>query len=482
MKIFNQLIKRSLGFSLLVSVMFITACDSGSGSGSSSAPNIIAVDPADGSTLIAINSKVIATFDKNMNAETLDDASFTLVGAGEAALTGIIKFDDYSRSVSFTSDSHFTADTVYTATITSSAKSTGSKSLKSDYVWSFTSGTEEDTDAPTVNSTVPEDTSTDVAINRSISVFFSESLDPASINPDTFKLTSNAGNTSVSGKVSYENRLVSFQPNSNLAINTLFTATLTTGVEDLAGNTMAVNFVWTFTSGESIATGPAPINLRTAGDFVILTKTGITNVHTSDITGNVGASPITAAAMNNVFCSEIDGTIYGSDAAYTGSGSVTCFAGAAPDITLVANAVLDMGTAYTDAAGRTNPDFTELHAGNLSGKTLVPGLYKWGTDVLINTDVTLSGDANDVWIFQISGDLIQASNTSVILAGGARAKNIFWQVGGGTGVALDTGADFEGIVLAIKGITVNTLASVNGRLLSQTAVTLDMNAVTEPNL
>jgi hypothetical protein len=99
---------------------------------------------------------------------------------------------------------------------------------------------------------------------------------------------------------------------------------------------------------------------------------------------------------------------------------------------------------------------------------------------LINTDVTLSGGANDVWIFQISGDVIQAAGTSVLLIGGALPKNVFWQVGGGTGVALDTNASFKGIVLAIKGITVNTSTTVDGRLLSQTAVTLDMNTITQP--
>jgi hypothetical protein len=131
--------------------------------------------------------------------------------------------------------------------------------------------------------------------------------------------------------------------------------------------------VWSFTAHNANAAGPAPVNLGTAGNFVILTKTGITNVPTSHITGNIGASPITAAAMNNVTCAEITGTIYGADVAYTGNGVTTCFKGAAADNTLVANAVLDMGTAYADAAGRTLPNFTELGAGDISGLTLAPG-------------------------------------------------------------------------------------------------------------
>ncbi|MFT4908738.1 MAG: hypothetical protein ACI978_002835, partial [Oleispira sp.] len=354
------------------------------------------------------------------------------------------------------------------------------ESLASNYVWTFTSGTAEDVTAPTVSSTNPSDTETNIALNRNISALFDESLDPTSINLTSFTLTADSGATAITGEVSYTDKLATFNPTDNLIASTVYTATLTTDIKDLAGNILAADETWEFTTGTELASGPMPVNLLTAGNFVILTKTGITNVHTSAITGDIGASPITAASMDNVFCSEITGTIYGANAGYTGSGDVTCFAGSAPDNTLVANGVLDMGTAYNDAAGRTTPDFTELHAGDISGQTLVPGLYKWGSNVLINTDTTLNGSANDVWIFQISGDIIQAANTSVLLTGGALAKNVFWQVAGGTGVALDTNATFAGVVLAEKGITVNTGTTVNGRLLSQTAVTLDMNTVTQP--
>lgn len=147
--------------------------------------------------------------------------------------------------------------------------------------------------------------------------------------------------------------------------------------------------------------GPAPVNLLSiapggGGNFVILTTAGITNVHTSAITGDIGASPITSAAMDNVFCSEMTGTIFGVDAAYTGSGAVGCFLGGGANKTKVDNAVLDMGTAYNDAAGRAAPDHTELGAGEIGGLTLPAGLYKWGTGVLITTDVTLDGGPNDV--------------------------------------------------------------------------------------
>jgi hypothetical protein len=144
--------------------------------------------------------------------------------------------------------------------------------------------------------------------------------------------------------------------------------------------------------------------------------------------------------------------------------------------TLLTKAVGDMQTAYTDAAGRVLPDFIDLGAGKIGGLTIVPGLYKWNTGVLISTDVTLSGSRNAVWIFQIAGTLTQASATKVILKGGAQHKNVFWQTAGA--VAIGTTAHFEGVILAKKLIAMKTGASANGRLLAQTAVTLQKNAVT----
>ncbi len=216
--------------------------------------------------------------------------------------------------------------------------------------------------------------------------------------------------------------------------------------------------------------GPVPVNLGTAGTFTILSKSGITDVYASAVVGNVGTSPITGAALL-LSCGEVSGKLYVVDAA----GPLPC---AVSNASLLESAVLDMGFAYDDAAGRLFPDFTELGAGQIGGLTLEPGLYKWGTGLLITTDVTLTGGPDDVWIFQVAGTLNQANGTRVTLAGGARAKNIFWQVAGA--VTIGTTAHFEGIVLGKTMIAVNTGASVNGRLLAQTAVTLQMNAVTRP--
>jgi hypothetical protein len=239
----------------------------------------------------------------------------------------------------------------------------------------------------------------------------------------------------------------------------------------LSAGAMAVSTV-TGIAGASAAApaAQAPVDLGTAGTFAILSKSGITDVPSSTITGDVGASPITGAAIG-LTCPEVTGTIYSANAA----GPLPC---RVTDATGLTTAVRDQETAYTDAAGRTNPTAVNLGAGNIGGLTLAPGLYKWTTNVGIAKDVTLAGGANDVFILQIAGSLTQASATKVILTGGAQAKNVFWQTAGA--VAIGTTAHSEGTILSKTMIAMKTGASTNGRLLAQTQVTLQKNAVTLP--
>jgi len=221
-----------------------------------------------------------------------------------------------------------------------------------------------------------------------------------------------------------------------------------------------------------------PIDLGSAGNFGVLAKTGISTVPKSNVTGDMGVSPIDSAAITG-FSLTLDSTsTFSTSIQVTGKVYASDYSTPTPSILITA--ISDMGTAYADAAGRQSPDSTELGGGDISGKTLLPGLYKWGTSVSINTDVTLAGGPEDVWIFQIAGNLTMASAKSVILSGGAQARNIFWQVAGGVGVDIGTTSHFEGIILAQAGINMQTGASMNGRLLAQTAVTLQSNAVTEP--
>ena len=213
-----------------------------------------------------------------------------------------------------------------------------------------------------------------------------------------------------------------------------------------------------------------PVNLGSAANFAILSKSGITNVPSSVIRGDVGSSPITGAAIG-LTCPQVTGTIYTVNAA----GPLPC---RVVNPTRLTSAVGAMGIAYNDAAGRTLPKAVNLGAGQIGGLTLAPGLYKWTSNVSISTDVTLRGGPNDVFILQIAGSLTQAAAKKVILTGGAQAKNVFWQTAGA--VTIGTTAHFEGTILSKTMIAAKTKASINGVLLAQTAVTLQMNAVTKP--
>ena len=227
----------------------------------------------------------------------------------------------------------------------------------------------------------------------------------------------------------------------------------------------------------SAAVGRAPVGLGSAGNFVALAKTGISTTGTTAIVGDIGVSPAAASFITG-FGLIADATNTFSTSSLV-TGKVYAANYAPPSPTYMTTAISDMQTAFTDAAGRSLPDFTELGAGNISGLTLAPGLYKWGTGVLVTgAGVTLSGGPNAVWIFQIGQDLTVANSAMVNLIGGAQAKNIFWQVSGKA--TLGTASDFKGILLSQTLVSLSTGANVTGRVLAQSAVTLDAAHITKP--
>ena len=224
--------------------------------------------------------------------------------------------------------------------------------------------------------------------------------------------------------------------------------------------------------------GLEKVSLGSAEGFVILAKTGISTTGTTKIVGDIGVSPAAGTYITGFSQTmDVTNTFATSDIV---TGKIYSATDTEPTPTDMTDSISAMETAYTDAAGRTLPIATELGAGNIGGLTLAPGLYKWGTDVLIPTDVTLSGNATDTWIFQIAGNLEIASAKKVILAGGALPENIFWQVGGVSGVTLGTYSSFSGIILSQKQIVIRTGAALHGRALAQTQVTLDANAISNP--
>jgi hypothetical protein len=239
-------------------------------------------------------------------------------------------------------------------------------------------------------------------------------------------------------------------------------------------STLALSLMATATSAEErqLRAVVPKIQLGFAEDFAILSGTGITDVYASVVVGNVGASPITGAAVH-LACDEIIGNAYVVDAAGPSGCSIT-------DPNMLTTAIGDMKFAYNAATGVTGPDFLDLGAGNIGGKTLAPGVYKWTSNVLVAADIYLEGTQSsyDRWIFQIDGTLDLSTGVRVHLTNGALVKNIVWAVAGQ--VTMQAGVHFEGVVLGKGGVAMVTGASMNGRLLAQTAVTLQMNTVVQP--
>ena len=225
---------------------------------------------------------------------------------------------------------------------------------------------------------------------------------------------------------------------------------------------------------DSSAPAAQPVDLGTAGDFAILSKSGISTVPPSAIVGDLGVSPASGTYITGFSLTADPSNMFATSAQVTGRVYAATFTEPTP--TRLTRAVGDMQRAFTDAAGRA-PDVTELGGGNIGGLTLPAGVYQWGTGLLVPTNVTLTGSALDVWIFQVAENLTLAAGVSVTLAGGALAKNVFWQVSGQ--VMLGTTSHVEGVILTQTAIVARTGATINGRLLAQTAVSLDSATVVQ---
>src|SRR6202162_4203540 len=418
--------------SLLLVLMAGCAKDDNGGGGGPPAdttkPTVTLTNPINAATGVATNQKIAAYFSETVAPASCTPGTFTL-SQGPNLISGTVKCT--GAAAIFAPGTALTASTQYTATITTGVTDLAGNALAFNKVWTFTTGSGVDSTRPTVFSTTPAVGATNVALNTNITATFSKAMDPQSITTTTFTLTH--GTTVDTGVVSSTSTVATLNPNSNLIASTQYTATITTGVEDLAGNAMAATYSWSFTTGTTILTSPATVVLGKAANYAILAETGVASVPNSVVTGNVGLNPAARGFLTGWSL-----ITEPTDTSFTSAQEVSSFklyvadnvgATTSSDLT---TAVSNMETAYTDAAGRTasSAATTNVGSGTLTSLTLTTGVYQWGSAVTIPTDLTLSGKATDVWIFKVNGTLDMAAAKNVILTGGALAKNVFWQVTG----------------------------------------------------
>jgi uncharacterized repeat protein (TIGR02543 family) len=504
---------------------------------------IVTTDPVDKAVDVAVDKVITATFNTNMDPETITTSTF-IIKQGTDVIEGTVAPTADAAVYTFTPKVPLVPFTTYTGTITTEARDLFHSAMVEDYVWSFTTipmvslsaapeigGTTTGsgmfnqgsvavvsaapstdytftswTDNGTVVSTSPSFTFT-MAGNRVLVANFAKVV----LGKFAVVLTSSpaTGGTTL-GSGSYDaGTAVTIVARPNIGYS------FTNWTGDESGTTSSLNFV--IRSNKKIVAnfkldptnvtpnppetpvppvvtpvppiitvppvvtppiGPAAVNLGSAGDFTILAKAAISTTGITSVSGNIGVSPTAATAITG-FGLIMDSNNQSSHTPIV-SGKVYAADYAAPTPAKMTTAIKDMETAFTTANGLTTPaPIVGLYSGNISGRTLPPGLYKWASGVLItNQGVTLAGGPNDTWVLQIAQDLTVNSSAIVTLIGGAQAKNITWVVSGQA--TLGTNVNFSGNILSKTLISLNTGAVVTGKLLAQTAVTLNASTVKNP--
>jgi hypothetical protein len=453
-----------------------------------------------GAINVPTNRAITALFSEAMNPATISVTNYTLSCALPCvAPLGNVSYAANSRTAVFTPVSTLQPGTLYTATIKVGATDLAGNPLASDYVWTWTTGASTDTVAPTITSTNPPDLATGVCTSQTINATFNEPMDPFSITPSTFLLTATAG-SSVTGVVSYDSQtnVASFNPAADLTgpPATNYTATVkggASGVKDLSGNALAVDKVVTFTTAAAACTSTAikPVALGAAASFGTfggnagMTNSGLLTV----INGNIGTTAVSTAVTGfhdaGPGCTYTETTLnkgYVNGLIYTAAPppTVACpTEGTANTFAIATQGRADALAAYNTLAGMapvgTNP------GANLAGKTVNPGVYKapGGSFMIQGGDLTLDalGDANAVWVFQMASTLTvggpgAAAPQSIILAGGAQAKNVFWQVGSAATINAGGGGTMVGTIISQAGAAFSTAGNVNIVTLQGRAISL----------
>jgi hypothetical protein len=453
----------TIGFAAILLIICATGCsDQGSSNKNTTPPTAISAAPPSAAAGVCPNTMVTVTFSEAMNPATINGTTITLTGPGLTAVAGLVSYNVGSKTATFSPSAALALNTLYTATVTTGAQDKTGNALATNFVWTFTTGnTACLAGPPTVVSVAPPNGTAGVCPNTVAVATFSEAMNPSTISATTFTLTGPAA-AAVTGQVVYDapDYVATFTPASNLALNTTYTATITTGAQDLMANALAVDATWSFTTATA-ACQTSQVPLGSAATFDVLAGTTVTNTGPTVITGgNLGLSP-------------------GSAVTGFPPGKLTLPAVMQVTDPAAAQGQLDLTTAYIYTAGL--PGGMSL-PGEMSGLTFAPGLYKTSSAVKLSAgNVTLDGqgNVNAVFIFQVGSTLTTIGSTQVVLAGGAQAKNVFWQVS--SSATLGTNSIFQGTIMALQSITLDTGATLNGRALARNAeVALDSNPITAP--
>ncbi len=434
-------------------------------------PLVLTTSPTPNEIGVVLNKVVSATFNMPMDPATINTTTFTLK-QGTTTITGVVTYS--GNTALFTPNANLTANTVYTATITTGAHNMAGVALASNYVWNFTTGT---IVAPRVILTDPFNTETGVALNKVVTATFDMAMNPLTITTSTFTLKQ--GTDVILGSVSYSGNMASFTPNNPLLANAVFTATITTGAKNVAGVSIANNYVWTFTT---INSSNAP-NLGSASPFGAFGgNAGITNQGINTV---INGSIATTAASTLVTGFHDATAIYTETPLNVGNvtGAISTappMPGTATSFAIAQQALLDANAAYLSISPASMPGGIDPGAGELGGLTLAPGIYKSnsGTFNISNGNLTLDaqGDPNAVWIFQTASGLTvgiagPTGAKSVVLINGALPKNVFWYVGSTATINGAGGGTMVGTIIANSGVTFSTAGNavqtvLNGRALS----------------
>jgi hypothetical protein len=445
-------------------------------------PEVVATTPVGTATGVNLTTAIDATFNEAMDASTITTETFT-VAQGVNAVPGTVSYT--GTTATFIPSINLSPNTMYTGTIIARVKDPEGNAMLSNYVWNFTTSAGPDVTAPRVTATDPINAAIGVAFSKVITAAFSEAMDSLTA-ATSFTLTNTTlGGAAVTGSVTYLNNTAVFEPAADLEPNTTYTGTITTGAKDLAGNGLASDYVWNFTT--KAVTSPSI--LGSAADFGAfggsagITNQGLNTVINDGSIGTTGASTLVTGFHDGITAAVYTETPLNKGNIKGGIFTAPPAPGTETSFEIVTQALSDANDAYNAISPASKPGGIDPGAGELGGLTLPPGIYKSasGTFNITNGDLTLDamGDPNAEWIFQTASGLTvgvagPSGARSVNMINGGQPKNVYWYVGSAATINGAGGGVMSGTIIASAGITFSTAGNatqtvLNGRALSLNA-------------